>query len=129
MDIAASQLESHLIQDSMLLKSTLIAYLKQILRVIGSMILLLLECSIGFHLGMIAGCLTGWTVGYLYSEYYAPVHFISVEVVKKWYYLPSEYARHGVIIGAIVGTSIVLLITLINSIKQHQKENTKTISS
>jgi hypothetical protein len=129
MGIAVIQFNTGFTKGSLFPNSIFMAYLTRLLQVLGYMILLLLECSIGFHLGMIAGCITGWTVGSIYSEYYAPVHFISVEVVRKWYYLPSEYAGYGVIIGAIVGTSIVLLVTLIKSIKQHQKENTKNISS
>lgn len=87
------------------------------------------NCLIGLLIGGVIGWISGWCIGHTYSELYMPTHFISFEVVNKWYFMPYEYAGYGMNAGAILGTSAVLVFTIIKSIKQHQQENTEIVKS
>jgi NhaP-type Na+/H+ or K+/H+ antiporter len=87
------------------------------------------DCLIGLLIGAIAGWISGWCIGHLYSELYTPVHFISFEVVNKWYLLPYEYAGYGIHVGAVLGIGAVLVTTIIKAIRKNQQENTEVVES
>jgi len=45
------------------------------------------------------------------------MHFVSFDVNSRWYYLPHEYGKFGMIAGAVLGTAVLLTIMHIKSVK------------
>ena len=57
-----------------------------------------------------------------YKHYCEPTHFISLNVMSKWHYLPYEYGRGGLLAGAIVGTFVIAMLMIIKSTKTIETE-------
>ena len=125
MEIGASQLQYQAIQDDHSSISLISTQLKPISHALGYTIILVLECCLGFHLGIITGWILGWCVGYIGRELYQPIHFISFEVLDKWYYLPHEYGKYGMIGGAVIGILIIFFVTLHTFLKKQIPETDK----
>ena len=125
MGILIGQLQSQIGQNYHLF-NVLIVYLKQLLSCLGRTLILCLECSIGLHIGGFVGWITGWCVALICKTYCEPIRFISFDVTRKWYYLPYEYGRYGMIAWAALGVLVIMLITLQNSLKKRELETNQS---
>jgi ABC-type lipoprotein release transport system permease subunit len=81
-----------------------------------------IECSVGFHLGAVIGWAIGWCIAIICKNYCELMHSACIDVLTMRYYLPHEYSRYGLIVGAILGTIIVLTVTLYKSTKTIERK-------
>ena len=87
-------------------------YLNRMLSILGHTLVVCLECLAGLHVGGFAGWAIGWCIGLICQNYTEPMHSTSLDLITRWHYLPYEYSRYGLTAGAILGTSVVLMITV-----------------
>ena len=80
------------------------------------------SCWIAVIIGAISGWICGWCAALTYRSFYEPIDFISFASVNKWYYLPYEYGRLGLVIGAAAGVLVILAMTLKKMMKAEELE-------
>jgi hypothetical protein len=110
MEISANQNQT--ISNALVSNLRFSLYWNRMLCILGHTWVVCLESSIGLHVGAAAGWITGWCIALIYRNFCEPMHSVSNAASSIWHYLPYEYSRFGLIAGAVLGTIIVLMLTL-----------------
>ncbi len=120
MEMLTGQLQYQRLQSYQSLNTLILSCLKNLLSCFGRTIVICLECTIGLHMGAVAGWISGWCIALAYKCYCEPTHFISIDLITRWHYLPYEYGRYGMISGAVLGALTTLLIILQKSVTKRE---------
>jgi hypothetical protein len=112
METLTTQSQSQILPNSLLPGFRISPWLDRMFSFLGHIWVVCLESSIGFHVGAAVGWVSGWCTAVIYRNLCEPMHSISNAAASRWHYLPYEYSRYGLIAGAVLGTIIVLTLTL-----------------
>ena len=126
MEISAHQLQNQVLLNCIPSNYRIFPCLDRIYAFLGHCLVYCLECSVGLHIGAVAGWLSGWCTALAYRHYCQPTNFISVDVMSKWHHLPYQYGRGGLLAGAIAGTIVVAMLMAIKSAKPIETDEIET---
>jgi hypothetical protein len=122
MEALMTRLQNPVLSSNLLPNIRISPWLDRIFSFLGRAWVVCLECSIGLHLGAALGWIAGWCTALIYRDLCEPIHSVSLAASSIWHYLPYQYGRYGIITGAVLGTLIILLITLCKNSEQEDPE-------
>jgi hypothetical protein len=70
----------------------------------------IVEYTFGVQMGATAGWLFGWCAGSAYVKHFQPVYASDLSELGRWELIPCAIARHGAVIGAVVGAMIIMIV-------------------